>query len=192
MGSEPTWAICGPGNITGVMFFWVVFSPAGYHSHGLLRGLELVDCVAHYLDSGKLPISIFLDLSKAFDPLNHTILLKKLAYYGLNGTSLDWFRSYLSDRSQYVDYDGTTSISLPLTTGVPQGSILGPLLFIIYMNDIHEASQNYKVILYADDTNLTGPISYFSPPLSTKESDIEVISSNINSELNDIFKNGSA
>ena len=151
-----------------------------------LAAVELVDRVAHYLDSGKLPISIFLDLSKAFDTLNHTILLKKLAYYGLNGTSLDWFRSYLSDRSQYVDYDGTTSISLPLTTGVPQGSILGPLLFIIYMNDIHEASQNFKVILYADDTNLTSPISYFSPPLSTKESDIEVISSNINSELNDI------
>ena len=108
-----------------------------------LAAVELVDRVAHYLDSGKLPTSIFLYLSKAFDTLNHTILLEKLAYYGLNGTSLAWFRSYLSDRSQYVDYDGTTSISLPLTTGVPEWLIFGPLLFIIYMNDIHEASQNF-------------------------------------------------
>ena len=149
-----------------------------------LAAVELVDRVAHYLDPGKLPVSIFLDLQKAFDTLNHTILFKKKKTS--NGTSLDWFRSYLSNRSQYVDYDGTTSISLALTTGVPQGSILGPLLFIIYMNEIHEASQNFEVILCANDTNLTSPITYSSPPFSTKEGDIEVTSSNINSELNDI------
>ena len=82
--------------------------------------------------------------------LNHAILMDKLKYYGLNETSLNWFRSYLHDRQQYTEYDGTCSDVINLTTGVPQGSILGPLLFIIYMNDIHVATSNFKAILYAN------------------------------------------
>ena len=106
------------------------------------------------MDCGKLPISIFLDLSKAFDTLDHSILINKLSYYGVSGSSLMWFKSYLCGRQQLVDITGTQSNILPVNTGVPQGSILGPLLFIIYMNDIHIASNKFKAILYADDTNL--------------------------------------
>ena len=86
-----------------------------------------------------------------------------------------------------MDYDGTKSNITSITTGVPQGSILGPLLFIIYINDIHEATENFKAILYADDTNLTSPLCYFSPSLTLNNCNVQQISNNINSELNDIF-----
>ena len=117
-----------------------------------------------------LPISIFMDLSKAFDTLDHIILLEKIRYYGINGTSLDWFRSYLSNRKQYVEIDNEKSPCLYIKTGVPQGSILGPLLFLIYMNDIPNASQAFRFILYADDTNLFSTIEY-STPISTSKAD---------------------
>ena len=127
-----------------------------------LASIELVDRASEYLDSGKLPISVFLDLSKAFDTLNHSILLDKLKYYGVSTTPLNRFARYLHNRKQFVDYEGTLSNTVLMTTGVPQGSILGPLLFIIYMNDIREASKNFKTILYADDTNLISPLCSFS------------------------------
>ena len=99
-----------------------------------LAAIELVDRLCNYLDAGKVPVSVFLDLSKAFDTLNHTILIEKLRYYGLNDTSLNWFHSYLHDRLQFTKYNSVCSDVVTLSTGVPQGSILGPLLFIIYMN----------------------------------------------------------
>ena len=73
------------------------------------------------MDKNKVPLSIFIDLSKAFDTLDHKILLEKLKYYGVEGTALSWFESYLSNRKQKVNYDGTLSITLDLKTGVPQG-----------------------------------------------------------------------
>ncbi len=106
------------------------------------------------MDNDKIPFSIFLDLSKAFDTLDHTILLEKLKYYGVDGAALRLFKSYLKDRKQYVDIDGTFSEMKPIITGVPQGSILGPLLFIIYINDILFASNLFKFIIYADGTTL--------------------------------------
>ena len=145
-----------------------------------LASLELVDRIYTSLDDGKPAISVFLDLSKAFDTLDHDILIQKLSFYGINGVALEWFKSYLQNRYQYVDYNGHCSDLLPLTTGVPQGSILGPLLFIIYMNDIHFACHNFKPIIYADDTNLFSPICSFD---CTVNSEAPNVSDTINNEL---------
>ena len=116
--------------------------------------LEFLDKVTCDLDNGKIPISIFIDLSKAFDTINHQILLKKLQYYGLDNTAVKWFGSYLDNRRQIVFIDDNYSTQQPITTGVPQGSVLGPLLFIIYINDLYYASDKFKPVLFADDTNL--------------------------------------
>ena len=99
---------------------------------------------------------------------------------------MKWFHSYLKDRCQYVDYDGTISKICLVTTGVPQGSILGLLLFFIYMNDIHEASTNFKAILYTDDTNLISLLCSFSNSAPVKDMKTEEISININNELHSI------
>ena len=114
-----------------------------YHSTELAV-LELVYRIHKEIDENKIQFSVFLDLSKAFNTLDHDILLHELQYYGITGTALDLFRSYLTERYQYVDYNGASSSMTLLTTGVPQGSILGPLLFIIYMNDIHTVSKKIK------------------------------------------------
>ena len=135
-----------------------------------LATVELMDRIIIALNDKFLPISIFMDLSKAFDTLDHVILLEKLRYYGINGTSLAWFRSYLSNRKQYVEIDNERSPCLYIKTGVPQGSIFGPLLFLIYMNDIPNASQAFRFILYADDTNLFSTIEY-STPICTSKAD---------------------
>ena len=123
---------------------------------------ELIDRLRNEIDNKKVPLSIFLDLSKAFDTLDHDILLLKLEYYGVKSTSLKWFASYLRGRSQYVDYDGLHSSVRSIKSGVPQGWILGPLLFIIYMNDINISSQKLNFILYVDDTTLTFPLCSFT------------------------------
>ena len=83
----------------------------------------------------------------------HSILIKKLKYYGLNDASIKWFESYLSNRKQYVEIDNIKSELKSVNIGVPQGSILGPLLFIIYVKDINKASKCFESILYADDTS---------------------------------------
>ena len=153
-----------------------------------LAALELVDRLFKHLDDGKIPVSVFLDLSKAFDTLNHAILMDKLKYYGLNETSLNWFRSYLHDRYQYTEYNGTCSDVINLTTGVPQGSILGPLLFIIYMNDIHVATSNFKAILYADDTNLLSPMCSFSSSNSLNPTKLTEVTNSINDELSHVHE----
>ena len=113
------------------------------------------------MDRKEISFSIFLDLSKAFDALNHGILLTKLRYYGIQGIALNWFQSYLTKRSQYVQCNDNSSSIREIETGVPRGSILGPLLFIIYMNDIHTVSDKFSFILYADDTTLISPLCSF-------------------------------
>ena len=106
------------------------------------------------MDIGKIPISVFLAFSKAFDTLDHTILLGKLKFYGICGNEIKLFKKYLTNRKQYVQLESTKSSFENILTGVPQGSILGPLLFVIYMNDISSASTFFKMLIYADDTTL--------------------------------------
>ena len=127
--------------------------------------------------------SIFLDLSKAFDTLHHKVLLTKLHFYGIRDIALNWLRNYLTKRTQYVDCNGVSSSIREIETGVPQGSILSPLLFIIYMNDIHAVSDNLNFILDADDTTLSSPMCSFTRGCN---GNIEPISTLINSELNKI------
>ena len=104
--------------------------------------MEVTDKIFNSLDRKKLPIALFLDFSKAFDTINHNILINKLKHYGVTGTALKWFNCYLTNRKQFVLYKGKMSEESIITTGVPQGSILGPLLFIIYINDIAKITKN--------------------------------------------------
>ena len=134
----------------------------------LLASIELIDRITQDLDKGKIPISIFLDLSKALDTLDHVILLQKLNYYGIKSVELKLFQDYLQNRTQYVSYDETNSDMYCISTGVPQGSILGSLLFIMYINDLCNASKLFKMIIYADDTTLYSTLDVFGNYISKK------------------------
>ena len=122
--------------------------------------LDFVDRLYTNLDANNTPFTLFLDFSKAFDTIDHTILLNKLIYYRINNIELKWFNSYLSNRTQYVTINNTDSLKLNIRTGVPQGSILGPLLFLIYINDLNQASI-FEPILYADGTTLVSSLCTF-------------------------------
>ena len=116
--------------------------------------LSIVEKIRESLDNKTFSCGVFVDLEKAFDTVNHTILLKKLEHYGIRGPANSWFLSYLTSRKQKVVFDGFSSQLLDISCGVPQGSILGPLLFLIYINDMHTAVKFSTVYHFADDTNL--------------------------------------
>ena len=120
-------------------------------SHALNYSVHQIDKA---LKENSHVLGIFIDLSKAFDTIDHNILLKKLAIYGVRGIPLKLIESYLSDRKQYVSILGDISDKLSVIFGVPQGSCLGPLLFLIYINDISNAHSNAEFVLFADDTNI--------------------------------------
>ena len=113
------------------------------------------------MDNTKLPINFYLDLSKAFDTLDHKILIQKLQFYGIHGITLSIFKNYPSNRIQFVEYEDSESDTLTITTGAPQGSVLDPLLFIIYINVIGNASNMFDFICFADDTTLSSVMNYF-------------------------------
>ena len=114
----------------------------------------VVTNIINCLEKKEQGFCIFLDFAKAFDTVNHEILLKKLAHYGIRGIALQWFKSYLSDRRQCTSIGDTLSDADLIKCGVPQGSVLGPLLFLLYINDITNSSSIFKFILFADDTSL--------------------------------------
>ena len=131
------------------------------HQFGFQRNkstsLAIVDVYAnliHAVEETTYSYSVFLDFAKAFDTVDHNILLTKLDYYGIRGIALDWLHSYLKDRTQRVVVGGEFSDSLNITYGVPQGSVLGPLLCLIYINDIPKSTQYFDFHRFAVDTSL--------------------------------------
>jgi len=138
--------------------------------------LDFVNEVSKAIDDDMYTIGIFMDLSKAFDTIDHGILLHKLYHYGFRGVSNDWFSNYLHNRKQYVLYNSAKSPTENVSCGVPQGSILGPLLFILYMNDICHTSKLLNTILFADDTTV-----FYS------HKNISTLSDTMNSELKEVF-----
>lgn len=116
--------------------------------------LEMQDKISDSLDKNEFAMGVFFDLSKAFDTVNHTILLNKLEHYGIRGMAQQWLSNYLQDRTQYVLYEGYQSAHKTIRCGVPQGSILGPLLFLIYINDLPRTADESNFILFADDSNV--------------------------------------
>ena len=137
---------------------------------------ELVGNVLRGFDGNAMTLTVMLDISKAFDTLNHRILLDKLAHYGIRGIALSWFGSYLKGRTQAVTYNGVQSKFASIPNGVPQGSILGPLLYTLYTNDLWKSISFSGIIQYADDTTI-----YLSG------TNLHTLSQNINKDLNSIF-----
>ena len=115
--------------------------------------IEALNEIYLKLDEGKFVLGVFLDLKKAFDTIDHKILLSKLEHYGLRGVASNWLCSYLSNRKQFTFVNGCNSHLGTINTGVPQGSVLGPILFTLYVNDMANASQ-LQPRLFADDTNI--------------------------------------
>ena len=116
--------------------------------------INLIDSIENAFDKSKFACGDFTDLKKAFDTVDHEILLKKLWHYGIRGIANDWFKSYLTNRMQYVSIDGISSDLLKVNFGVPQGSVLGPLLFLLYINDLHNSIRFSSTFHFADDTGL--------------------------------------
>ena len=116
--------------------------------------MVLMNNLISSLENGETVVGVFLDFSKAFDTVDHDILLAKLEQHGIRGNALVWFRSYLTDREQFVTYNGVASSTKPISCGVPQGSILGPLLFLVYINDLCNVCKSTLPVLFANDTYL--------------------------------------
>ena len=155
------------------------------HQYGFRAKHSTMHPIMHFInhcaeatnkDPSEYTLAVFCDLSKAFDVINHKILLHKLKSYGIRGLANDWFSSYLSNRTQFVEIDGQNSSRKQIMCGVPQGSILGPLLFLLYVNDIHQACES-SILSFADDTTL-----YIS------DHNLISLFGKVNEEINKLYK----
>ena len=136
---------------------------------------ELVENITKAIDNNQYTIGVFIVLKKAFDTIHHDILLKKMQRYGIRGIALSWLESYLKDRKQFVHLNGVDSETRQAAYGVPQGSVLGPKLFILYINDICEALVKMKCVLFADDTSLYSSGADLGRLLHEVESDLKIL-----------------
>ena len=116
--------------------------------------IDVIENIRNIIDKGEYALGIYLDLKKAFDTVDHNILLSKLSYYGFRGHTNEFIKSYLTDRKQYTIVNGVKSHINLIETGVPQGSVLGPLFFLIYINDIINSIDQGATTLFADDTSI--------------------------------------
>ena len=138
--------------------------------------LDMVETIQTNMDKKLFSCGVFIDLKKAFDTVNHTILLDKLNYYGFRGIVNQWFSSYLSNRTQSTEIGSHISSKLNINCGVPQGSVLGPLLFLLYINDIQYCSSKLQFFLFADDTNAL-----------YAHKDLKTLELTVNAELHNLY-----
>jgi len=137
--------------------------------------IYFLDHIRREADKGRLTGALFIDLSKAFDTIRHSVLLSKLQAYGITDNELNWLTEYLINRKQVVQYNETFSNSCPVYTGVLQGSIIGPLLFLINFNDAHRSLEHTNIVTYADDT-----------VIFTSSSEVNIIESHLNEDVNSL------
>ena len=137
--------------------------------------INLIDSIENAFDQNKFACGVFIDLKKAFDTVDHEILFKKLWHYGIGGIANDWFKSYFTNRMQYVSINGISSDLLKVNFGVPQGSVLGPLLFLLYIHDLHNSIRFSSPFHFANDTGL----------LNTQDN-MHVISTTLNKDLREL------
>ncbi len=116
--------------------------------------IDLVEEITKTRDHKQFAVGVFIDLKKAFDTIDHNVLINKLELYGIRGVVLDWVKTYLRDRKQFMKLGEYSSLFLSIACGIPQGSVLGPKLFLLYKNDICKVSKIVKLVLFADDTSI--------------------------------------
>ena len=156
MGAYPRWALIRGWALVQINTV-ITNQQSGFRSlHSTVTALlEATDSWALDIDRGNVNAVVFLDLKRAFDTVDHDVLLGKLSLYGIQESAYDWVKSYLNSRTQKCLVNGSLSKVCSLGCGVPQGTILGPLLFLIYINDLPNCLSFCQPRMYADDTHIT-------------------------------------